>query len=159
MRPLSIGIDRAREKIRYYCGYQERTQQEARDKLYSFGINKNEVEELVSEMIQEELLNEERFAIAYCGGKFRIKQWGKVKIKQGLQQKKISSYCIAAGLNAIDEVDYNLTLKKLAQKKLASLKAEKNVFSKMAKTKNYLLQKGFESPKVLTIINELIKPK
>ena len=155
MRPLSIGIDKAREKIKYYCGYQERTHQEVRDKLYSFGIRGGEVEQLLSEMIQENYLNEERFVIAFVGGKFRMKQWGRVKIKLALQQKRISTYCVKLGLKEIDEADYQATLQKLAKKKLASLKGEKNIFITMSKLRNYLLQKGYESPLVMNVVNEL----
>ena len=72
-------------KIKQYCAYQERCHAEVRDKLYSFGLNKIEVEEIISELITENYLNEERFAIHYAGGKFRMKQWGKNKIKQSLK--------------------------------------------------------------------------
>lgn len=159
MRPLSIGIDKAREKIKQYCGYQERTHQEVRDKLYGFGIRTEEVEQLISEMIQEDYLNEERFAIAYAGGKFRMKQWGRIKIKQGLQQKRLSTYCVKLGLREINEADYATTLKKLGEKKWTTLKGEKNIFIKMTKLRNYLLQKGYESPLVTTLVNELTEKK
>lgn len=159
MRPLSIGIEKAREKIKHYCGYQERTQQEVRDKLYSFGISSAEVEQLISEMIQEDYLNEERFAIAFAGGKFRMKQWGRVKIKMELQQKRISTYCIKMGLREINEVDYATTLKKLAEKKLSTIKGEKNIFITMTKLRNYLLQKGYESQMVMEVVNELTQKK
>lgn len=159
MRPLSIGIDKAREKIKHYCGYQERTHQEVRDKLYGFGIRSAEVEQLISEMIQEDYLNEERFAIAFAGGKFRMKQWGRVKIKMELQQKRISTYCVKLGLKEINEADYATTLKKLGEKKLATIKGEKNIFITMTKLRNYLLQKGYESPLVTEIVNELTQKK
>jgi regulatory protein len=159
MRPLSIGIDKAREKIKHYCGYQERTHQEVRDKLYGFGIRSAEVEQLISEMIQDDYLNEERFAIAFAGGKFRMKQWGRVKIKMELQQKRISTYCVKLGLKEINETDYAATLKKLAEKKLATIKGEKNIFITMTKLRNYLLQKGYESPLVTEIVNELTQKK
>lgn len=52
------------------------------------------MELLLSQLIEENYLNEERFAIAYAGGKFRINQWGKTKIKYNLTQKQVSNYCI-----------------------------------------------------------------
>ena len=144
--------DEALQKAKQYCAYQERCHSEVKEKLYSFGMNKKEVDELLSELISENYLNEERFAILYAGGKFRIKQWGKVKIKYSLKQKQISDYCIKKALAAIDERDYTKTLEKLFEQKLKTLKAEKNIFIKKRKLQDHLLQKGFET----SVISKLI---
>lgn len=154
MRQLNIGIDKAWQKIKYYCGYQERSHTETRDKLYGFGLYKQEVEGLLSRLIEEDYLNEERFAIAFAGGKFRMKQWGRVKIRYELQQKRVSAYCIKKALASIEEADYEKTLQKLANAKLLLLKNEKNIFVKKTKLKNYLLQKGFESNLLMGLIQQ-----
>jgi len=106
--------------------------------------------------VQENYLNEERFAIQFAGGKFRLKQWGRVKIKYELKQKQVSEYCIKKALKNIDEDDYYKTLTRLATVKLKTLKSEKNIFIKKKKLQNYLLQKGFESGLVNDIINQLV---
>ena len=131
------------EKIKHYCAYQERSHNEAKKKLYEIGVGGEDADELISILIQENYLNEERYAKAYAGGKFRIKQWGKQKITQGLKRQYVSAYCIKKGLAEIDEKDYQKVLKKLFDKKKASLKADKNKFSRMAKIKSYLVQKGY----------------
>lgn len=115
-------------------------------------MNKKEVDELLSELISDNYLNEERFAIQFAGGKFRIKQWGRVKIKYGLKQKQVSEYCIKKALKAIDENDYTKTAEKLFEQKLKTLKAEKNIFIKKRKLQDHLLQKGFET----SVISKLI---
>jgi regulatory protein len=96
-------------------------------------------------LIGENYLNEERFAIHYAGGKFRISHWGKNKIKQALKQKQVSDYCIKKALKEIDDADYIKTFEKLAEQKMNLLKSEKNIFIKKKKLQNYLLGKGFES--------------
>lgn len=144
--------DEALQKAKQYCAYQERSHSEVKEKLYSFGMNKKEVDELLSELISENYLNEERFAIQFAGGKFRIKQWGKVKIKYSLKQKQVSEYCIKKALAAIDERDYSKTAQKLFEQKLKLLKTEKNIFIKKRKLQDHLLQKGFET----TIVSKLI---
>ena len=144
--------DEALQKAKQYCAYQERCHSEVKEKLYSFGMNKNEVDELLSELLSENYLNEERFAILYAGGKFRIKQWGKVKIKYSLKQKQVSEYCIKKALAAIDERDYTKTLEKLFDQKLKTLKSEKNIFIKKRKLQDYLMQKGFETSVVSKLI-------
>ena len=134
--------DEALQKAKHYCGYQERCHAEVKEKLYSFGLYKTDVEQLLSQLIEENYLNEERFADAFARGHFRMKQWGRIKIKQALQQKQVSIYSIKKAMNEIDEAAYTQTLQKLATVKWKSLSSEKNIFIKMRKTQDYLLQKG-----------------
>ncbi len=133
----------AKVKIEQYCAYQERSQQEVRDKLYDMGLHQKEVEELISELITSNFLNEERFAIAFAGGKFRMKQWGKIKIKQHLKLKKVSDYCIKKALAQLPEADYEKTIEKLIEKKSKELK-EKDPYILQNKVAKYIASKGFE---------------
>lgn len=150
--------EQAFQKAKHYCGYQERSHYEVREKLYALGMHKQQVEELISQLIEENYLNEERFAIEFAGGKFRMKQWGRVKIKYELKQKKVSEYCIKKALKQIDEDDYQKSLNTLARKKWNSIKGEGvNHFVKMSKTTTYLMQKGFESDMIQEAIAVLRK--
>ena len=142
-------------KIKQYCAYQERCHAEVREKLYSFGLYKNEVEEIISTLITENYLNEERFAIHFAGGKFRMKQWGKAKIKQTLKYKQVSEYCIRKALKEIDSTEYEKTFQKLIQQKMKTLKSEKNIFIKKRKLQDFLLQKGFETTMIRDAVNQL----
>lgn len=152
MQVKNIGVDKAWQKIKHYCAYQERSHAETRDKLYGFGLYKEEVETLLAQLIEENYLNEERFAIAFAGGKFRVRQWGRVKIKYELQQKRVSPYCIKKALEAIDEENYMLCLQKLAAAKWNTFKEEENSFSKKNRLQSYLMQKGYESNLVMEIV-------
>ncbi|MEO6404113.1 MAG: regulatory protein RecX [Ferruginibacter sp.] len=151
MRTLNIGTEKASIKIKQYCAYQERCHQETSEKLYGYGLYPQEVSMLLAMLIEENYLNEERFAIAYAGGKFRINNWGKNKIKLALRQKQVSDYCIKKGLASIDENNYFNTLKKLADAKWALLKKEKNIFVRKHKLQQYLLQKGYESSFIMDV--------
>ncbi len=145
---LNIGPDKAFQKIRQFCAYQERNHHEVKEKLYSFGLYKDQVEALISKLIEENFLNEERYAIAYAGGKFRMKDWGKNKIKYGLKQQQVSDYCIKKALKLIDEEEYEQKLKKLFNIKEKTLKSEKNIFVKRKKIQQYLMQKGYEPSRI-----------
>jgi regulatory protein len=152
--------EQALQKLRHYCAYQERCHVEAKEKLYSFGLRKQMVEESLAQLIEENYLNEERFAIQFAGGKFRMKQWGRVKIKHALKQKQVSVYCIDKALKELDSADYDKTLQKLAKQKWSAIKGEGvNLFVKMAKTTDYLLQKGFEPELVRQVVNGLKEGK
>jgi regulatory protein len=142
-------------KIKQYCAYQERCHREVRDKLYTFGLNKLEVEEIIYTLITENYLNEERFAIHYAGGKFRMKQWGKNKIKQSLKLKQVSDYCIKKALKEIDEKEYERTSQKLVEQKMKTLKSEKNIFIKKRKLQDFLLQKGFENDLIRGVVKNV----
>ena len=150
----SLTQEQALQKIKHYTAYQERCHTEVKEKLYSFQLRKAEVEEIISTLIEENYLNEERFAIQFAGGKFRINHWGRVKIKYELQQKRVSTYCIKKALAAISETDYLSTLEKLADKKWISLKGQ-HYLSCQSKTQSYLMQKGYESVLIQNVLAKL----
>jgi regulatory protein len=135
--------EEALQKLRHYCTYQERSHYEVKQKLRELGIRTSEQDEIVAILIDEDYLNEERFAIQFAGGKFRMKEWGKKKILYGLKEKRVSEYCIKKALASIDEEDYLKTLDKLAEEKYELLKAE-TPMERKKKTIDYLIQKGFE---------------
>lgn len=143
-----IGKDQALQKIRHYCAYQERSHREVRERLYQYGLSKAEVEELIAKVIDEDYLNEERYAIALAGGKWRIKRWGRRKIIQALQAEQISAYCIKKALQEIDETEYKTVMQELGSKKWDNL-GEDTFWVRLRKTQDYLLQKGFE-PELVT---------
>src|SRR5215471_2801752 len=135
--------EQALQKLKHYCSYQERCHSEVRDKLYDLGVRRKEHDEIVASLIEEGYLNEERFAIAFASGKFRIKEWGRIKIKYELKQKDVSDYSIKKALRQINEADYLQVLKKIAEERFASLKGEQYLVRKK-KTIDYLVQRGFE---------------
>lgn len=139
--------------IQHFCVYRERSQQEVRDKLYSMGLYQREVESTIADLISKGFLNEERFARAFAGGKFRINGWGKIKIRNALVQKKVSPKCIELGLESIDERDYSASLKKILSQKMKPGK-EKNIFILKNKAARFALSRGFEPELVWEILGE-----
>jgi regulatory protein len=146
--------EQALQKLKHFCGYQERSHYETQQKLYSLGLYKKDVEILLSQLIEENYLNEERYAIAFASGRFRIKQWGRIKIKYEMQQHKVSSYNITKALKSIDEIDYLATLQALAVKKWASLRSEQYL-NRQAKTTSFLMQRGFEPNLIAAAITKI----
>lgn len=154
MQKKRIGKEQARTAIRRFCAYQERAQQEVRDKLYEYGLSKEEVEEIIAALIAENFLNEARFALQFAGGHFRIKGWGKLKISHALKQKRVSPYNIKKALQSIDPDAYQKTLEALALKKWNSLKGARGL-SRMAKTQAFLYQRGFEPQLIQAVLQSL----
>ena len=143
----TIDFASAKSKIAKYCAYQERAHAEVEQKLYAYGLFSNQVQELLAWLITENYVNEERFAIAFSGGKFRLKKWGKIKIKQHLQQKKVSEYSINKAILQIEEEDYVNTLQELIRQKLRSASAD-NVYELRNKVARFVINKGYEPEQV-----------
>jgi regulatory protein len=156
--PLNITPFLAIEKIKNWCAYQERSQYETRQKLVEYGLTIEEADNIITELIAENFLNEERFAMAFTSGKFRIKHWGKNKIKSGLRLHKVSDYCITKALKSIDGDEYDAILLKTMEKKLRQMKSNdrrKNFYSVV----NYMVSRGFESDLVIEQLNLILKPE
>lgn len=141
-------------KIQNWCAYQERAQQEVRNKLYEYGLFSVDVENIIVDLIVTNFLNEERFANAFVGGKFRIKKWGKNKIKAELRKKRVSEVCIKKALLQITFDDYTKTLNKVLEQKRKLIK-EKHPLKIKYKLMQYLIGRGFESDLVREVINDL----
>jgi regulatory protein len=148
-----LSKEAAFNRIYKYCAYQERSHSEVRSKLLEWGQKGIELEEIISSLVEGDFLNEERFAIAFAGGKFRIKNWGINKIKSELNRKNVSDYCIKKAISLLPKSDYDIAIKKLIEKKEKSL-VEKNIIKRKQKIANYLLSKGYESELVWKILSK-----
>lgn len=145
-------VNVAKAKAEHYCAYQERSQQEVRDKLYDWGLWPDAVEQIITYLIEENYLNEERFAKAYVQGKFNQKQWGRIKIKIGLKTKRVSPNLIKKALLIIDPDDYINALTRLIEKKAPSV-SEKDSFKRRYKLQQYAMSRGYEAD----LISEVLK--
>ena len=152
--PIPISIEEAKAKIHRYCAYQERSHKEVRNQLYEYGLHRAEVEEMLTRLITEGFLNEERFAKAFAGGKFRMKKWGRNKIIHELEVHGVTSRCIQKGLGEIEKGDYTKTLTALLKKKWTQT-VEPNLFKKRDKTARFAIGKGYESELVWGILKEI----
>ena len=148
-----------RTAIYRYCNYQERCHSEVRNKLYELKATTDEVNSLIAELVEADLLNEERFARAYARGRFRIKQWGKVKIVAGLKAHRISEYCIKKAMQEIPDEEYYATLRKEAEKALYRYRTIKPEWKRKASTHKYLLSHGWESGMVTEVLKESMGEK
>lgn len=138
-------------KAEHFCAYQERSQQEVRDKLYEWGLWPEAVELVISQLIEGNFLNEARFANAYALGKFNQKAWGRIKIKQGLKLKRVPDTLIKKALLNIDADTYLAALTGIIEKK-AALLTEKNKLKRKYKLQQYALGRGYETDLILEVL-------
>jgi regulatory protein len=138
-------------KAEHYCAYQERSQQEVRNKLYDWGLYPKDVEQIISNLIENNFLNEERFAKTYAKSKFNQKAWGRIKIKQALKFKKVPDVLIRKALLTIDGDDYLLVLKNILEKK-AGLVKEKQGYKRQYKLQQYAMSRGFEADLIAEVL-------
>ncbi len=141
------------KKLQHYCAYQERCHEEVRTKLLSLKIYGSGLEEVINKLIEDDFLNEERFAKAFAGGKYRMKKWGRMKIINELKQRKISDYCIRKGMEEIEQDDYLKTLRQLLNATFKKYKSS-NLYETKSKTARYLISRGYESDLVWGMLKE-----
>lgn len=139
--------------IQKYCAFQERCHKEVRYKLIEHAIYGDLLEEIISDLISNNFLDEERFARTFARGKFRMKQWGRNKIKQELKIRDVSSYSIKAAMTEIDTKEYIEVLVNLISKKERTT-TFKNQFDKKKKLTDYALSKGYEYELIAEIIGK-----
>jgi regulatory protein len=135
----------AKIKLESYCAYQERCTYEVLEKMKHFDLNESENQQLIQDLINDNFLNEERFARSYASGKFAIKSWGKIKIKSHLIAKRVPKEFIEMALNTLDYDEYTARLQQLASKKSDELRKEKNSWTRNQKIMRFLASKGYET--------------
>jgi regulatory protein len=150
-----LTLTEAQLKLEYYCSYQERCHQEVVQKLYDLGMKSQEIDAIVVHLLQNNFLNEERFARSFARGKHRIKNWGKIRIINELKYRHISTNNIKFALTEISEAEYQDTFHKLAEHYWETIR-ESNVQKKKKKWCDYLLRKGWESNLVYEKMKEII---
>ncbi len=151
----AYSLKEATRKLENYCVYQDRCHKEVIIKLRGMGMIPIAIDEVIGHLIQENFLNEERFARSFARGKFNIKKWGKNRIVNELKQRDITKYNINLALKEIEEGIYLETLELLAEKRVGQL-TETNLFKKRKKLADYLLYRGWESPLVYEITKRLL---
>jgi regulatory protein len=152
----SYSVKEATVKLMQFCAYRDRSHKEVEEKLRTMRMIPAAQEQIIIQLMQEDFLNEERFARSFARGKFRIKRWGKVKITQELKFKKISAPIIKLALTEINQEEYISTLYEIAEKKLKLLK-EPDKYKQKRKLADFLLRRGYESSLVFDITNEFLK--
>lgn len=147
----------AKQKIEAYCAYQDRCHSEVENKLFSWGLDEEDRNALIADLITNRFLDEERFAESFVSGKYNIKKWGRIKITQHLKQKRVSAYSIKKGLSQIEDKEYYATLVQLAEKKKSMLKPDKNIWNQKAKVMRFLNSRGFEQHLIYQVIDDIFE--
>lgn len=149
-----FSIKEAKQKIEFFCAYQERCHEEVVSKLRSMKMDFGEIDQIMVHLLAENFLNEERFACSFARGKHRIKHWGKIRITNELKFRNISQTIINTALKEITPEEYLETFHALAERNWDSI-LEKNTLKKRKKFCDYILRRGFESNLVYDKVKEL----
>ena len=142
-------------KAASFCAYQERTHREVRRRLAELEILGDEAEGIITYLIENNYLNEERFARVFAGSKFRQKKWGRIKIRQELKMRGVSDYCLKAGMSEIDDDDYMVTLQTIIEKKSKDIRDSNKLIIKQKLVK-FALSKGFENDLVFDVVRKFL---
>lgn len=131
-------------KLEAWCAYQERCSFEVHTKMQTYGLADEQGVKLLEELKKNRFVDDARFAEAFVQGKFNIKRWGRIKIRQHLKQKRISNEMIAKAFAILDDEAYLQCIDRLIEKKLKDIKPELGSYQKKAKIHQFLASRGFE---------------
>ncbi len=145
-----------KSKLEHFCAYQDRCHKEVEHKLATFDVSNDQKEEIVTYLIANKYIDEERFAKSFARGKHNYKKWGKVRIQFELKYKEISARNIKIALEEIPETIYLENFHDIADKNWQSIK-ETNLQKKQKKFVDYLTRKGFENNLIYEKLNDLKK--
>ena len=149
-------LQQARIKAEKYCAYQERSQLEVKTKLIGMGLTVSETNEILVDLVRDNFINEERFAIAFARGKLKVKKWGTRKIALALKNKGISDSLIQLVLKSIDPDHYLSELRHCIEKKAKTIR-ENDPWKKAGKLKQYLIGRGYEAELVFREVDRFLK--
>ncbi|WP_405563802.1 regulatory protein RecX [Polaribacter sp. Asnod6-C07] len=148
-------VDEIKRKLEQYCIYQDRCHKEVEQKMREFSLISEAREMILLSLMQDNFLNEERFAKSFARGKFRIKNWGKQRIVRELKFKDISAYNIKTALKEIDEQEYLNSIYRITENRNEVI-SEPNQYKRKKKLIDFLMRKGFESELIYKVVNEVI---
>ena len=151
-----LSVEEAMKKAAYFCSYQERCHKEVLNKLKNLGMYQQAIDHIMVYLIENNYLNEERFARSFARGKHRMSHWGKNRIVQELKLRDISDYAIKKALEEVEEENYEEHFHQVAEKKWRTLN-DSILNNKKRKFMDYLIRKGYEYDLIIKKLNELIK--
>ena len=147
-------FEEIKHKLEYYCSYQDRCHKEVEQKLNSFTLITALKEKVIVHLIENNFINEERFAKSFARGKHNYKGWGKNRIVNELKFRNISSRIIETALKEIPEATYLENFHALAEKNWETIKEPKGQ-KRNKKFVDFLLRKGYETSLIYEKLKEL----
>lgn len=126
-----------------YCSTAERCIQDVEKKIKAAGLSPEENDRILSRLLKERFIDENRFARYFVNDKLRFNKWGRIKINYELQKKGIPSSIRQEALETIDENEYEQTLYSLLKSKKGSTKGkdERDIYLKLVR---FASGRGFE---------------
>eukprot|EP01156_Anaeramoeba_ignava_P003557 Anaeramoba_ignava/a223167_11.p2 GENE.a223167_11~~a223167_11.p2 ORF type:complete len:162 (+),score=11.28 a223167_11:181-666(+) len=130
-------------KARRFCSSSERCCFDVKQKLRVWKALDIWHDEIIESLIHDGFISEDRFVNAYIHDKYKLNNWGKVKIRYNLQQKQIPSVLINKFLDDLDDEEYRSVAAKLMMKKVKLTNKKEYEILKNSVFR-YMLSRGFE---------------
>ena len=133
----------ALQKLSALCARAEHSSGEMLEKMRRWQLSEDARERVLDRLIDENFVDDERFARLFVREKIRFDRWGRRKIEQALYQKGVASDISRRVLDEVDDEAYVAELKKLIAAKRRSVQAESD-YEMRAKLTKYALGRGFD---------------
>jgi len=153
-----FSIEEIKRKLERYCVYQDRCHKDIETKFKEFILIEEAKNQILLHLMEHDFLNEERFSKSFVRGKFRIKNWGKLRIIRELKFRDISEYNIKSALKEIDEDDYLSTIEMIAVKRNSHIN-ETDFYKRKKKLTDFLIRKGYEFDLIFSTVKNVLEKK
>ena len=134
------------------CAQTEHCRQEMLDKMKRWGLDEGVQDRIISRLVKERFVDDERYARAFVKDKVRYNKWGRRKIQQALWMKRIDEHIQQQVLDEIEEREYLEVLRPLLKQKRKSIKAQ-NDYELNQKLIRFALGRGFTFDVIRQCIN------
>jgi len=141
----NLSTSEALNKMQNLCSGQEKCISDITQKLKTLKINNSDISEIIDNLIDNNFLNEERFAIAFANDKIKFNKWGLIKIKYELKSKRIKDNDIATAFSLINQDDYKEMQILELTKKIKSISDEEDKQKLKSKMYNFAQSRGYDT--------------
>lgn len=155
MNPRNMNPKEALKYAMDLCSRQERCRSEVYDKLVSHRVPTTEINRILDALVEENFIDEARYAGSFARDKLRFNRWGKIKIRYMLEGKKLPQTIIDAALDDIDPEYYTGILREELRKKRRTIKGS-NAFELRGKLFRFARQRGFEPERIYPLLDEIL---
>ncbi len=138
-----------------YCSQAERCVDDVRKKIKAAGLAEDSTNRIISRLIQEKFIDEQRFCRSFVNDKLKFNHWGRIKIGYELKRRNIDPETYSDAIEAINESEYTSVLHHLLKSKKQSVKGRstQDTFQKLYR---FASSRGFESALIIKTLKDIL---
>jgi regulatory protein len=119
--------DKALQRIAAYCAEAERCTRDVMQKLTAWGVEDDVAGQILDRLYHEKFVDDARYAKSYVEEKWKLNQWGRIKMRHQLEAKGIAEELIDAAVESISKGEYENGVRAILDDKWKELKQKRDL--------------------------------